>query len=353
MSSIGIAMSGGVDSSVTASLLKKQGFQVHGFFMKLPLPGVAEHMDRVISVAEKLSIPLSIVDMQELFIEHVMNIFIDTYRMGLTPNPCIICNHLIKFGALRTYMHDQGMDKIATGHYCRIGRTRDGHFAVRRGLDPKKDQSYFLCRLNQEQLQYMLMPLGELTKTKVYKMAAEMGLKNVHGPESQDVCFLAGRSVETFFEEQGLEQCPGDIVSSDGKTIGHHHGLWKFTIGQRRGLGLPDATPWYVQSLDAVNNRVIVCKQEELITSETLVKDVLWTHTPSSAWHGLVQIRGRSLPSPARVEFVSDNLWRVTFSDPQRAVTPGQFAAFYGDDFIYGSGIITHQNDSLASGNGS
>lgn len=346
MSSIGIAMSGGVDSSVSASLLKQQGFRVHGFFMKLPLPGVEDHMHRVTAVAEKLSIPLSVVDMQELFAKKIMRVFIDTYCKGRTPNPCIICNHQVKFGALRRYMQEQGMDRIATGHYARIGRTADGYLAVQRGMDNTKDQSYFLCRLDQEQLEHMVMPLGEHTKKEVYKVAAELNLNNVHGPESQDICFLAGRSIATFFAEQGMPDIRGEIVTSEGKILGHHNGLWHYTIGQRRGLGLPDASPWYVQRLDHAHNRVIICKEEELITNEAMVSDVKWSGSSPSTWRGLVQIRGRQKPSPALVEQVSGSLWRITFDEPQRAVTPGQFAAFYEGDLVCGSGIITEKDPS-------
>ena len=351
MNAIGIAMSGGVDSSVSASILKQQGFDVHGFFMKLPLPGVEEHMNRVRAVANKLDIPLSIVDMEELFTKCVINVFIDTYQKGRTPNPCILCNRQIKFGALREYMHSQGMDKMATGHYARIGRSGDGHFAVQRGLDNKKDQSYFLCRLTQDQLEHITMPLGEQSKTEVYRMAAELNLDSVHGPESQDICFLGGQSISMFFKRQGVQETPGDIVTSDGKTIGRHRGLWHYTIGQRRGLGLPDATPWYVQFLDEPHNQVVVCKQEGLITSQVRVTDVQWTRSPLSTWQGLVQIRGRQRPSPAHIEQASSNTWLITFAEPQRAVTPGQFAAFYEDDLICGSGIIAEQDKATAGEN--
>lgn len=347
MNTIGIAMSGGVDSSVSASILKQQGFAVHGFFMKLPVPGVEEHLTRVRAVAGKLNVPLAIVDLEELFTERVINVFIDTYRKGRTPNPCIICNRQIKFGALRRYMHAQGMNKIATGHYARIGRTRDGLLAVQRGRDNTKDQSYFLCRLTGDQLENMIMPLGELHKTAVYQMARELGLESVHGPESQDICFLAGRSVATFFAARGVREMPGEIVTADGRTLGHHRGLWHFTIGQRRGLGLPDATPWYVQRLDESRNQVIVCKQEGLITDRVLVTHVRWTTPPSSNWQGRVQVRGRQRSTPACLEHDFGDTWRITFTQPQRAVTPGQFAAFYEDELVCGSGIITRPDRAL------
>lgn len=344
MNNIGIAMSGGVDSSVTASLLSQQGYDVQGFFMKLPLPGVEEHLARVNAVANKLQIPLHVVDMKSLFTKRVMHVFVKTYRSGATPNPCIICNHQIKFGALRNYMHEQGMDKIATGHYARIGRTRDGFLAPRRGSDKTKDQSYFLCRLEQQQLANMILPLGEMTKKEVYGLAKGLGLADVHGPESQDVCFLAGQSIASFFQDQGISEQPGEIVTSGGRVIGQHRGLWHYTIGQRRGLGLPDATPWYVKTLDESRNQVIVCKHEELITYQALVIDVRWAKAPQSSWQGFVQVRGRHEPSPAHIEPVSETTWHITFEQPQRAITPGQFAAFYEDDLICGSGVISPQN---------
>lgn len=343
---VGIAMSGGVDSSVSASILKQQGHEVHGFFMKLPLPGVEEHLGRVRAVAGKLGIPLETVDMEERFTGQVMNVFINTYRQGQTPNPCIICNRRIKFGALQEHMRGLGMDKMATGHYARIGRTRDGNPAVRRGLDDTKDQSYFLCRLTTEQLEHVILPLGGYSKAEVYGMAGEIGLAGVHGPESQDICFLAGRSVAEFFADQGIEEKPGDIVASQGQIIGRHRGLWRYTIGQRRGLGLPDATPWYVRRLDETHNRVIVCKHEELITCQAPVRDVRWIGSPPAAWQGLVRIRGRHFPSPATVEKKSGNGYLITFENPQRAVTPGQFAAFYEDGLIIGSGVIAEPEET-------
>jgi len=196
----------------------------------------------------------------------------------------------------------------------------------------------------------MVLPLGEQTKTAVYEMAAELGMEGVHGPESQDVCFLAGRSVAEFFHEQGVAEEPGTIVTTDGRALGVHRGLWHYTVGQRRGLGLPDATPWYVQRLDATRNRLIVCKKEGLLTRRVLVSDVRWSGSPVTTWRGRVQIRGRQNPSPAQVEKRSGAAWLITFSEPQRAVTPGQFAAFYEDGLVRGSGIITDQ-DSIRAEN--
>ena len=341
---VGVAMSGGVDSSVTASLLKQNGFSVHGFFMLLPLPGVDQHIKRVQDVAKHLDIPLHLIEMEDIFSQAVMDYFIRTYQQGQTPNPCVICNKQVKFGALLTEIMNRGMDKMATGHYASITQLDDGKFMLKRGRDPKKDQSYFLCRLSSQQLQNLILPLGELTKKEVYDLAANMNLSGIHGPESQDICFLADETVSSFFDNQGFQDHPGDIMTEEGRVIGHHRGLWHYTIGQRRGLGLPDATPWYVKNLDAESNRLIVCKNEELFSNKIEVNDVVWTGTvPPVSWHGGVQIRGRHPASPASVSQVAHGNWTIKFAEQQRAVTPGQFAVFYRENTIMGSGVITDQ----------
>jgi len=339
---VGIAMSGGVDSSVSASLLKQRGFIVHGFFMVLPLPGAERLAQRVQTVADCLGIPLHCVDMEGFFSRSVINYFLRTYREGNTPNPCIICNRRIKFGVLMQMMRDRGMDKMATGHYARIKNTPDGIPLLQRSCDPKKDQSYFLCRLSSDQLEKTIFPLGDLTKEEVYGLAAEMHLSTLHGPESQDICFLAGESVAAFFARQGITDKPGKIINTEGQTIGRHRGLWHYTVGQRRGLGLPDATPWYVQRLDGQNNSLTVCKKDGLYTGKMVVSDVAWSAAPAcTPWRGLVQIRGRHEASPATVTAGKNGNWLVTFQTGQKAVSPGQFAVFYRDDTVEGSGIIT------------
>ena len=338
---IGIAMSGGVDSSVTASLLQRLGFEVHGFFMQLPLTGgTTEQIRRVETLAERLAIPLHIIDMKFFFTSTVINYFVRTYLRGRTPNPCVICNEQVKFGVLFREMRARGMERMATGHYARIGRSEKGVPVLRRGVDPGKDQSYFLCRLGSETLTRLLLPLGERTKKEVYGLAAEMNLRGVHGPESQDVCFLAGSSVAAFIAAQGIPEQPGDIVTACGEVIGRHRGLWHYTIGQRRGLDLPDASPWYVRELDAFHNRLLVCKKGELLARRALLSEVRWLEEPSLPWQGLVQIRGRHSPTPAVLACTGQGQWHLDFTQPQRAITPGQFAVFYQDDAVLGSGII-------------
>lgn len=339
---IGIAMSGGVDSTVSAALLLEQGFAVHGFWMELPLPGGCEEQARrVRGLAERLGIPLHQVDLRAKFTEAVIRPFLATYLAGRTPNPCVLCNQAVKFGALFREMRSQGMTRMATGHYARIDRGRGDSPLLRRGLDPAKDQSYFLCRLDAATLAHLILPLGALRKKEVYELAARLGLSGAHGPESQDVCFLAGMSVAAFVATQNIPEQPGEIVDAAGRVIGRHRGLSHYTVGQRRGLDLPDATPWYVQALDSEHNRLLVAKGEELWSSGAVLSEVRWLGAqPVLPWQSLTQIRGRHQPVAAVLAQEGSDRWRLTFSRPQRAVTPGQFAVFYEEDVVRGSGVI-------------
>jgi len=335
---IGIAMSGGVDSTIAASLLQDLGYRVHGFFMLLPLVHLETQKQRVREVADKLSIPLRYIDMRHQFSDQVIRYFIEGYRAGQTPNPCIFCNHAIKFGRLAETMLQQGMDRIATGHYARVRQVGD-HFAVFRGTDRFKDQSYFLARLSSPQLSRLVFPLGEWTKEQVYHRAKALGF-DFQGEESQDICFLT-RGLPSFFAEQGLPEQAGPIVSLDGTVLGEHRGAWNYTIGQRRGLGLPDATPWYVVGIEGHANRVIVGKNADLLQSACMLHSLQWTQAPPVLpWSGQVQLRSRHAPAAARLRPAGPDRWQLTFATPQRAITPGQFAVFYEDDQVLGSAVI-------------
>ena len=330
-------MSGGVDSTVAASLLREQGYEVHGFFMLLPLPDLDEQLARVRQVAGQLDLPLTLIDMRRPFTDEVIAYFTATYQSGLTPNPCIHCNQAIKFGLLAEAMRSQGMDRIATGHYARIGQ-RDGQRFVARGADRQKDQSYFLARLDAQQVGRILFPLGDWTKERIYQRAASLGLR-LTGQESQDVCFLTS-GLPAFLAGQGLGEQAGPVVTRDGRRLGEYRGLWRYTIGQRRGLGLPDATPWYVVGL--VGNRVVVGKHEELFANRCTVHSLRWTHEPPALpWRGLVQLRSRHQPASAELTVAAAaGTWQLVFASPQRALTPGQFAVFYEDDLVVGSAVI-------------
>ncbi len=332
---IGIALSGGVDSTTAAALLLEQGFAVQGFFMLL-LPESEEQAAKAQAVADQLGIPLHLVDLREEFRQQVIAAFAAAYRCGLTPNPCILCNRLIKFGLLFKAMAAKGMEAMATGHYA---RTEGG--CLRRGLDPGKDQSYFLCRLSAAQLKRLILPLGTWRKSEIFARAAELGFSQFKaGGESQDVCFLAGQDLPSFLRQEGLEARSGEIVTSGGRVIGRHQGCWNYTVGQRRGLGLPDATPWYVTGLDAAGNRVLVGKNEELFRRELLLAEVEWHVPPPALWQGRAQLRSRHQAAAAQVMPAENGCWRLRFDEPQRAVTPGQFAVFYEDDRVAGSGVI-------------
>ncbi|MDD2468659.1 MAG: tRNA 2-thiouridine(34) synthase MnmA [Desulfobulbus sp.] len=335
---IGVAMSGGVDSTMAASLLMEQGYRVHGFFMQLPLTRQEALEARVRQVADRLHIPLTLIDLRQQFSQEVIAYFSQTYRAGLTPNPCIHCNRIIKFGLFAQSMRQAGMDQIATGHYAQI-INQNGRLWIGRGLDPVKDQSYFLARLTPDQLHDLSFPLGQWTKEAIYQRAADLGFQ-FGGEESQDVCFLE-QDLPSFLAEHGLGEQNGAVVTLDGRTIGAHRGIWRYTIGQRRGLGLPDATPWYVVGLDGADNRVIVGKNEDLFTCLCPLHSLLWTNeTPPLPWKGLVQLRSRHRPAPAILSQTGEETWQLEFEQPQRAVTPGQFAVLYEGERVLGSGII-------------
>jgi tRNA-uridine 2-sulfurtransferase len=341
-----VAMSGGVDSSTTAALLKQQGCEVRGVFMALGQPDLEQQIARVRRIAGLLEIPLEVIDLQAPFQQQVLAYFRASYRAGSTPNPCAICNRNIKFGILLDRIcenHPSG-SKMATGHYARILRDDAGLFQLHRGRDPRKDQSYFLCRLQQEQLARISFPLGEMRKEdQVRPLAADFGLKQLHGPESQDICFLKGTTVGEFMQADGAaEPAAGPIVTLAGDTIGTHDGIHRFTVGQRRGLGLPDATPYYVVRLDAERNQVIVGKEEDLLARSLRVRNVHWLagRPPGLPRHLEVKIRYRHQAARAEILSTAADRLTVTFSEPQRAFTPGQFAVFYDGEQVLGSGEI-------------
>lgn len=335
---VGVAMSGGVDSTMAASLLQEQGHAVHGFFMILPLADLESQQLRVQEAAERLSLPLTLIDLRRPFTKQVIGYFTQSYHAGLTPNPCIRCNRAVKFGLLAKAMLAAGMERVATGHYARICADGEQQW-VGRGVDPGKDQSYFLARLAAEQLRPLLFPLGDWTKAQVRERAAALGFQ-FGGEESQDVCFL-DQGLPAFLAGQGLGDAAGPVLTRDGRQIGEHQGVWHYTIGQRRGLGLPDATPWYVVELDGAGNRLIVGKNQDLLRIDCTLQSLAWTQTPPALpWRGLVQLRSRHTPATAELSRTGPDQWRLVFDAPQRAVTPGQFAVFYADDRVLGSAVI-------------
>jgi len=333
-------MSGGVDSTVAALLLREQGYEVHGFFMLLPLAESEQQMQRVQEVAAAIDISLQLIDMRAQFSDQIIDYFVQQYTQGLTPNPCVVCNKIIKFGILLETILAHGLDKVATGHYARIEHDQERGYSLLRGVDPQKDQSYFLCRLQQKQLAHSLFPLGSWKKQEVYAQVESLGLSSFSGLESQDVCFLS-TGLQDFLSAQGVGDRAGEVCSLDGRLLGHHSGISRYTVGQRRGLGLPDATPWYVVGLDPASNQVIVGKNEDLFKRRILISDLQWAAPDyDMPWQGTVQLRSRHQAASARLEQITDTQWLITCNEPQRAITPGQFAVFYENTRLVGSGII-------------
>lgn len=338
---IGIALSGGVDSTACALLLREQ-YQVTGFFMQLSQPNFSAQRARVTSIAEKLGIPLQIIDLQKEFEQRVLDYFSSSYFKGLTPNPCVICNKEIKFGLFLETILGAKMDKMVTGHYASI-EERDGLYRLYSGSDQKKDQSYFLSRLSQDQLAKVLFPLGKQTKEETYLFVEKHGFSDFRGQESQDVCFLENNKIGPFLSDlTSNANISGPIVSSSGKVLGRHRGLFRYTIGQRKGLGIASDAPLYVVGLDAPGNRVIVGRNEELFKRQIRVKSLHWLagRQPDVKRDYKVRIRYSHRGSSARLLLDEQDGGEINFHEPQRAVTPGQFAVIYHETELLGSGII-------------
>lgn len=334
-------MSGGVDSTACALLLQKN-HDVHAFFMQLAQPDLEQQIKRVQEITTRCSIPLQIIDLSADFEKTVLHYFATSYKKGRTPNPCIICNREIKFGLFMDSILERGMDRVATGHYAKT--TNDaGCLLLQQGTDETKDQSYFLARLTQQQLARVEFPLGEMTKDDVYNFVEKHGFTDFRGQESQDVCFLGTDSIGRFLETREFDLATrGDIVRTDGQVLGSHNGIYNYTIGQRRGLGIAAATPLYVIRIDAENNRIIVGENHELFQETIEIENVLWNcdRHPEPGHIYRVRIRYGHQGQEAGIEQISTKRFRITFTVKQRAVTPGQFAVIYDQDLVLGSGEI-------------
>ena len=337
-------MSGGVDSSVVAALLQRQGAQVQGVFMALAQPDLAEQVDRVRAVADFLKIPLTVMDLSQAFQREVVDYFCASYFAGKTPNPCVVCNRTIKCGCLLAEARNAlGAELLATGHYARISGDETTGYRLLKGVDPKKDQSYFLGMLNQAQLAHLCFPLGGFRKEEVYGLAAELGLAFGQTAESQDICFLKDQPVGDFLAAHSPGQGrPGPMLTLQGEELGRHTGIHLYTVGQRRGLGLPDATPWYVAGLDPERDAVLVGKDEDLWQQEVLLPAVHWLSGQAPVLPRVCEVKIRSRHPASQAEIARHDGGGVvlTFTQPQRAVTPGQFAVFYEGEKVVGCGEI-------------
>ncbi len=334
-------MSGGVDSTSCALMLKEQA-DVTGFFMQLAQPDIDLQKKRVQEVASQLGIDLKIIDLQDQFKHEVLDYFSTSYSHGLTPNPCMVCNKEIKFGLFVDTILSYGMDLVATGHYARITKL-GSTFRLLKGSDPLKDQSYFLARLTQKQLAHVIFPLGEKTKEEIYSFVENFGFTHFRGQESQDVCFLNEKNVGDYLQKSIEHTHPtGPIVNLAGHVLGKHQGVFRYTIGQRRGLGIPDTTPWYVVKIDPETHTLVVGKNDDLLQKVIKIKKLHWLNgsQPDLRREYQVRIRYSHKGSSASISHAVEDTCTITFTSEQRAITPGQFAVIYENDEVIGSGEI-------------
>ncbi len=337
-----IAMSGGVDSSVAAYLMQQAGFACVGATMRL-LPGQENSIADARAVAQRLDMPFHLLDLAEDFKTEVMAHFVASYEAGLTPNPCVVCNRRLKFGALLEAALDMGCQYVVTGHYARI-KEKEGRFLLKKATDTAKDQSYFLYALTQHQMSHVRFPLGELTKEQARQIAEEQGFVNARKRDSQDICFIPHGDYFRFLQEfTGKEYAPGDFLDETGKVVGKHLGAVAYTRGQRKGLGLAMGRPVYVTGKDMEKNTVTIGDNEALFSTSLLADD--WNFFPfdylSTPIRCMAKARSRMAEQPATVYPEDDGLYRVVFDEPQRALTTGQAVVLYDGDTVLGGGTIT------------
>jgi tRNA-specific 2-thiouridylase len=353
MTKIVVAMSGGVDSSVAAALLKQQGYDVIGMMLRLwSEPGKEESnrcctpdsMAQARRVAAKLDIPFYVVDAKNIFRETVVQYFLDGYSRGETPNPCLLCNRQIRWTFLLDHALALGAEFMATGHYARRVTGDGGRVALLRAVDNSKDQSYVLHVLTQEKLRRTLFPIGDYPKTEIRQIAESFGLPTASRKDSQDLCFLAGDDYRNFLQRNAPEiNQPGEIVTRDGKVIGQHNGLANYTIGQRKGLNISSPVPLYVITKHAPRNTLVVGTADELGFTELTARDVNWVSgdAPSGPFRAEVKIRYTARPAWAEVTPLENGTRsKVKFDAPARDVTAGQAAVFYVGEEVLGGGII-------------
>jgi tRNA-uridine 2-sulfurtransferase len=364
---IAVAMSGGVDSSAAAAILKAQGHELVGFTMQLwnqrrgisvdengePLPSRCCSLDDVYDarrVAEELGFPFYVLNLEKEFERDVVQPFVSSYLQGETPIPCVACNSRLKFASLDKLASSLGCEKVATGHYARVDFDYASYrYRLLRGLDPQKDQSYFLWELTQDQLSRALFPLGESSKSDARQAARDHHLAVAEKKESQEICFVPDGDYAGFIDryleaEAQADRLPGagEIVTGKGTVLGTHTGIHRYTIGQRRGIGIADPRPLYVLNIDAEKNRVLVGYADELLSSTFTAAGVNWIAfgKPTEPVRAEVRVRYRHTAAPATINPLEGHHARIEFDEPQRAITPGQSTVFYRGDEVLGGGWI-------------
>lgn len=352
-----VALSGGVDSAVAAALLAEAGHDLVGLTMKNWCYGDGdatagersccslESIEAARRVADRLGFPHYVADFERPFAEHVIEPFVTDYLQGRTPNPCVRCNAEVRFPGLWDRARALGCDRVATGHYARVDRS-GRRATLRRAAHAGRDQSYMLWGVPADALEMLELPLGELDKALVRGIARERGLASAERPDSQEICFVPDRDYADFLERRrgtgALPDAlsPGEIVTRDGNVVGTHRGVARYTVGQRRGLGLSLGVPMFVVALDASTNRVVVGPEEELYRKEATLRGVRWPVSGGERLWVLVQLRSRHRAASARVDRGPGRTAHLEFEEPQRALTPGQSAVFYREDAVVGGGIV-------------
>lgn len=347
---VAVGMSGGVDSSVCAVLLKEAGYHVSGVTLTLhaerneKVCGTSDHVEDAKKVAETLGIDFYDCDRKELFQKQVMDRFSQSYEKAETPNPCILCNRYIKFDAMLSYAKSLGMDYLATGHYANVEKDlQTGRYLLKKATDVSKDQTYFLYTLTQDQLAHILFPLGNLEKSQVRQIAEENNFHNAKKKESQDICFVPDGDYAAFIRRyRGISFPEGNFVDQEGNILGKHKGIIHYTIGQRKGLGLSFPCPMYVISKNLENNTVVLGPIDQLYQTTLLAGDINLISVPKIEGERKVsaKIRYNQKEQPATVVQLDENTLQVTFAEPQKAITKGQAVVLYDGDVVVGGGTI-------------